>query len=269
MDLPVLKKGEVLELKELTKNQHFTQPPARYSEATLIKVLEKEGIGRPSTYAPILDTIQQRNYVEKDENKRLKPTQTGIMVNEMLEQHFPQIVDIQFTAKMEKELDEIARGKDTWQSTLKDFYMPFEQNLKQKEKTIEKMDLTEETNKICPKCQSQMVIRLGRFGKFYACSGFPNCKHTEPLPKPTLNIECPKCGQGEIMEKTTRSKKTFFGCSNWPKCDFALWDKPINEFCPECRSIMVETKRKQKKCSNPKCASNINARLLKTTKKKA
>ncbi len=206
--------------------------------------------------------------MEKDENKRLKPTQTGVMVNEMLTEHFPEIVDIQFTAKMEEELDEIAQGKDTWQKTLKDFYMPFEKNLKQKEKEVEKKDLTEETDKICPKCQSPMIIRLGRFGKFYACKAFPNCKHTEPIPKPSLGIECPKCGQGEIVEKTTRSKKTFFGCSLWPKCDFALWDKPIDEKCPQCQSIMVENKRKKIVCSNKNCPSIIDAKSTKKLKKK-
>lgn len=268
MDLPKLTKDEILELKELMPNQHFTQPPARYSEATLIKILEKEGIGRPSTYAPILDTIQQRNYVEKDENKRLKPTSTGAMVDKMLLENFPQIVDIQFTAKMEKEFDEIALGKDTWQKTLKDFYMPFEQILKDKEQSVAKMDLTEETDKICPECKGKMIIRLGRYGKFYACSKFPDCKHTEPIRKPTLGIECPKCGQGDLSEKITRTKKIFYGCINWPKCDFALWDKPINEHCLECNSIMVETKTNKKKCSSPDCLTNKNAKSIKTIKEK-
>ena len=267
MELPNLKKNEGLELKELISDQHFTQPPARYSEATLIKVLEKEGIGRPSTYAPILSTIQQRNYTEKDENKKLKPTQMGTMVDTMLLENFPQIVDIQFTAKMEKEFDEVANGKDTFQKTLKDFYMPFEQILKEKEKTVEKLDLTEETDKICPECKNPMVRRMGRFGKFYACSKFPECKHTEPLPKPTLGIECPKCGQGEITEKITKRKKVFYGCSNWPKCDFALWDKPVNKFCPDCNSIMIETKSKIIKCSNKTCPSIINAKENKKLKK--
>lgn len=281
-ELPDLKKNEVLTLEELIPSQHFTQPPARYSEATLIKKLEQEGIGRPSTYAPILDTIQKRNYVQKDENKKLCPTQTGVMVNEMLIQHFPQIVDIQFTAKMEKELDEIADGKDTWQATLKDFYLPFEKNLKTKEKEVAKKDLIEETDKICPQCKNPIVIRLGRYGRFYACSKFPNCKYTENLPKPSLNIKCPKCGQGEIVEKITRSKKIFYGCSKWPKCDFAVWDKPhsieINgkleaELCPRCNSCLVETKPKKvtskktnltsgqktqgTKCSNKNCDFSI------------
>ncbi|MDO8524470.1 MAG: type I DNA topoisomerase [bacterium] len=267
MELPNLKKGEELELKELLSGQHFTQPPARYSEATLIKVLEKEGIGRPSTYAPTLGTIQQRNYTEKDENKKLKPTQIGIMVDTMLLENFPQIVDIQFTAKMEKEFDEVAEGKDTFQKTLKDFYMPFEKILKEKEKTVEKLDLTEKTDKICPECKNPMVLRMGRYGKFYACSKFPECKHTDPLPRPTLNIECPKCGQGQITEKTTKTKKIFYGCSNWPKCDFALWDKPVNQFCPDCHSIMVETKSKIVKCPSKTCPSIINAKENKKLKK--
>ncbi|MFH0739822.1 MAG: type I DNA topoisomerase [bacterium] len=279
-DLPNLDKGEVLELKDLLSNQHFTQPPARYSEATLIKVLEKEGIGRPSTYAPTLSTIQQRNYTEKDENKKLKPTQIGIMVDTMLLANFPQIVDIQFTAKMEKEFDEVANGKDTFQQTLKDFYMPFEKILKDKEKTVEKLDLTEKTDKICPECKNPMVLRMGRFGKFYACSKFPECKHTEPIKKPTLGIECPKCGLGQITEKTTKTKKIFYGCSNWPKCDFALWDKPVNQFCPDCKSIMIETKparnassiadaggSKVIKCPSKTCPSIINAKENKKLKK--
>jgi len=267
IELPNLKRDDILELKELLSGQHFTQPPSRYSEATLIKVLEKEGIGRPSTYAPTLGTIQQRNYTEKDENKKLKPTQIGIMVDDMLLANFPQIVDIQFTAKMEEEFDEVALGKDTFQKTLKDFYMPFEKILKEKEKTVEKLDLTEKTDKICPECKNPMVLRLGRYGKFFACSKFPECKHTEPLPKPTLNIECPKCGQGQITEKTTKTKKIFYGCSIWPKCDFALWDKPVNEFCGDCHSIMIETKSKAIKCPSKTCPSIINAKENKKLKK--
>ncbi len=266
-DLPNLKQGETLELKELLGEQHFTQPTARYSEATLIKVLEKEGIGRPSTYAPTLSTIQQRNYTEKDENKKLKPTQIGTMVDTMLKENFPQIVDIQFTAKMEKEFDEVALGKDTFQQTLKDFYMPFEKILKDKENTVEKLDLTEKTDKICPDCNNPMILRMGRFGKFFACSKFPECKHTEPIKKPTIGIECPKCGQGEIAEKITKTKKIFYGCSNWPKCDFALWDKPVNQFCPDCKSIMIETKSKIIKCPSKTCPSIINAKTNKKLKK--
>ncbi len=250
--LPELKNNELLDLKKLIPDQHFTQPPARYSEASLVKILEKEGIGRPSTYAPILDTIQQRNYVQKNEQRKFEPTKIGSIVNEVLVEHFPKIVDIKFTAKMEKELDEIAEGKDGWVKTLEDFYFPFEKNLKAKEKTVIKKDLTEKTDKKCPKCGEPMIIRLGRFGRFLACSGFPGCKHTEPILKPSLGIKCPKCQKGELTEKRTRKGKVFYACNQWPKCDFALWDKPVNETCPDCKSLLVE-KGKKLACSSKEC----------------
>ena len=259
-NLPILEKNETLNLKALQKEQHFTEGPARYSEATLIKVLEKQGIGRPSTYAPTLDTIQNRNYVEKDDNKRLKPTKIGAVVNELLTEHFPQIVDVEFTAKMEKELDEVAEGKDTWQKTIGDFYTPFEKNLKEKEKIVERKDLTEKTDKVCPECAGPMIIRPGRFGKFFACKNFPKCKHTENIPRPALGVACPKCG-GDIVEKNTKKKKIFYGCSNWPKCDFAAWDKPINQKCEQCGSQMTETKYKKVFCSNKDC---VNAKKTKS-----
>jgi len=253
MDLPPLEKDEILELKELLKEQHFTQPPARYSEATLIKVLEKEGIGRPSTYAPILDTVQRRNYVEKNEDKKFAPTKIGTIVNDILVEHFPKIVDIKFTARMEQELDEIAEGKDSWQKTISDFYAPFAKNLKEKGKSVIKADLTEKTDRLCPQCGGEVIIRLGRFGKFYACSKFPNCKFTENIKKPPLNVQCPKCG-AELVEKNTKKRKIFYGCSNWPDCDFALWDKPTGDKCEKCGSLMVQTIRKQIKCSNKECS---------------
>ena len=252
-ELPPLEKNETLKLIKLITSQHFTQPPPRYSEATLIKTLEKEGIGRPSTYAPILDTIQKRNYVVKNENKKFQPTEIGILVNNILVKHFPKIVDVKFTAQMEENLDEIANGKKDWVKDLREFYEPFEKNLEKKFKEISKIDLTEKTEKICPKCGAKLVIRFGRYGKFYACSNFPKCKYTEPLKKPSLGIKCPKCGKGEIVEKKTRKGKIFYACNRWPKCDFALWDKPIKETCPKCGSLLVETKRKQIKCSNKEC----------------
>ncbi|MDD5750508.1 MAG: DNA topoisomerase, partial [Candidatus Pacebacteria bacterium] len=253
-DLPQLEKNEILELKELLKDQHFTQPPARYSEASLIKILEKEGIGRPSTYAPILDTIQRRNYVEKNQDKRFVPTKIGGVVNDILVEHFPKIVDIHFTAQMEKQFDEIAQGQDSWQKTIGDFYTPFAENLKAKEKEVVKADLTEKTDRKCPECGGDIIIRMGRFGKFYACSKFPNCKFTENIKKPPLEIPCPKCGS-ELVEKNTKKRKIFYGCSKWPDCDFALWDKPTGEKCEECGSLMVQTIRKQIKCSNKECGS--------------
>ena len=253
-DLPLLEKNEALELIKLIPSQHFTQPPPRYNEATLIKVLEENGIGRPSTYAPILSVIQERNYVQKNEQKRFAPTEIGIVVNNLLVDHFPEIVNINFTANMENNLDKIAQGKNEWSRIVKDFYQPFEKNLKQKEKELSKQEIAEEkTNKICPKCESPLIIKLGKFGKFYACKNFPECKYTESLEKKDLGIECSRCKEGKIVEKRTKNKKIFYGCSNWPKCDFALWDKPIDKKCPKCKSLLVETQKKQTKCSNKEC----------------
>lgn len=257
-ELPLLETNEILKLIKLISSQHSTQPPPRYNEATLIKTLEGNGIGRPSTYAPILFTIQERNYVEKNEEKRFKPTEIGIVVNDILVKHFPKIVDIKFTAQMEEDLDEIAQGKKEWIPAIKGFYEPFEENLKQKYQEVSKADLTEKADgKICPKCKAPLLIRFGKFGKFYACSRFPKCKHTESLEKHTLEIKCPKCEKGEITEKRTKKRNIFYGCSRWPKCDFALWDKPTGEKCPKCKSLLMETKRKQVKCSNKECGSEL------------
>jgi len=252
-ELPQLEVNEILELIKLIPSQHFTQPPPRYNEATLIKALEQNGIGRPSTYAPILFTIQERNYIEKDEQRRFKPTEIGTVVNDILVNHFPEIVDIGFTAKMEEDLDEIATGKEKWIKVLNEFYGPFEENLEKKYQEISKKDLIEKTEKICPQCGSKMIIRLGKFGRFYACSNFPKCKYTENLKNNNLGIKCPRCKEGEIIEKRTKKGKIFYGCSNWPNCDFALWDKPTGEICPKCGSLLVETKRKLIKCSNKSC----------------
>jgi DNA topoisomerase-1 len=188
-ELPNLKEKETLELIKLNPNQHFTEPPARYNEASLIKALEKHGIGRPSTYAPTLATIQERNYIAKNDQKRFFPTEMGIIVNDVLVKNFPEIVDIEFTAKMEKELDEIAKGKDTWKKTCKDFYEPFAKNLKEKYEDVPKESMDIKTDKVCPKCSKPMVEKLGRFGRFYACAGFPECKHTESLENEKLNIK--------------------------------------------------------------------------------
>ncbi|MCD6500900.1 type I DNA topoisomerase [bacterium] len=252
VELPSLEVNEILDLKELIPSQHFTQPPPRYSEATLIKTLEKEGIGRPSTYAPILDTIQKRNYVRKNERKKFQPTEIGVLVNDLLVKHFPKIVDIKFTASMEENLDRIASGKENWVKTLNDFYQPFEENLRKKYQEISKKDLIEKTEKVCPKCNSPLVIRWGKFGKFYACSRFPKCKYTQPLPKPTLGIKCPKCKKGEIVEKRSKNGKVFYGCNQWPECDFALWNKPTGETCPKCGALLIK-EGKNIRCSNKDC----------------
>ena len=266
-ELPLLEKNELLKLLKLNPLQHSTQPPARYTEATLIKALESEGIGRPSTYAPTISTIQERNYIEKNERKFFRPTEIGIVVNDLLVKHFPEIVDIKFTASMEEDLDKIADGEKKWVKVLEEFYGPFEKNLEQKYKDVSKKEYTEEpTNKKCPKCGSPLLIRMGRYGKFYACSKFPECKHTESLPQNVLNVKCPKCAdaaskeasfapseRGQLVEKRTSKRKIFYGCNQYPKCDFALWDKPMGEKCPKCNSLLVETKRKQIKCSSKEC----------------
>lgn len=249
-DLPDLKKNEILDLKKLIPNQHFTQPPPRYTEATLIKELEKNGIGRPSTYAPTISIVQQRNYVEKNENKRFYPTEIGTLVIKLLIEHFPDIVDTNFTANMEENLDKIANGKKEWVKVLKDFYNPFADNLKKKDKEIEKR--VEKSDKKCPKCGKTLLIRISRFGKFYGCPGYPKCKFTQPFEVTSL-CKCPKCKKGEIVEKRTKKGKFFYACNCWPKCDFALWDKPTGKNCPECNSLLIQNKKGIIKCSSENC----------------
>jgi len=253
-ELPNLEENDRLTLIKLDPSQHFTEPPARYNEASLIKALEKHGIGRPSTYAPTLATIQARSYIEKNEQKRFFPSEMGIMINDVLVENFPEIVNIEFTAKLEKELDQIAEGKDTLVKTCRDFYIPFSKNLKDKYENVSKKKFAETpTDRKCPKCNSPLIEKMGRFGRFCGCSKFPECKHTEPIKDNGIGIGCPKCKIGEIVSKRTKKAKIFYGCDQFPKCDFATWDKPINEICPECKSILIETKRKQIKCSNKEC----------------
>jgi DNA topoisomerase-1 len=253
--LPQLTKQEALDLIKLKPEQHFTEPPARYTEAGLIKELESNEIGRPSTYAPIITTIQDRNYVQKNEQKRFYPTEIGVMVDTMLLEHFPEIVDVKFTAKMEKELDKVAQGDEPWTTLLEKFYKPFSKNLEAKYTEVEKKKVEAElTDKTCPKCGKPLAVKFGRFGKFLACSGFPDCRHTEPLENKIIKtgVTCPKCEQGEIIGKKTKKGKLFYGCSKWPDCDFALWDKPTGEKCPKCGEMVVE-KNKKTKCSNKNC----------------
>ena len=251
--LPPLEENEILELENLNNEQHFTEPPPRYSDATLIKTLEEHGIGRPSTYAPTLSTIQDRNYAEKNEQKKFKPTEIGITVNDLLTEHFPDIIDLEFTAEMENNLDQIAEGKKEWRPIIKNFYEPFAENLEKKYETVEKRDLTEKTNELCEKCGKIMIIKHGRFGRFIACSGFPDCRSTKPLPPISLNIKCPKCLAGEIIQRKTRKGRIFYGCSRYPDCDLAAWQKPTGQLCIECGAAMVELKNSVK-CSNKNCS---------------
>jgi DNA topoisomerase-1 len=251
--LPVLKQGDQTKLIDLKNLQHFTQPPARYSEAALIKAMEEYGIGRPSTYAPTLSTIQDRNYVKKNEEKKLAPTEIGILVNDLLVEHFPQIVDLNFTAKMESEFDEIAAGKMKWQPMIKEFYGPFEANLKIKEKEIDKKALTEEkTDLICDKCGSPMIVKMGRFGKFVACSNYPACKNIQSMmmtdeeqkAQETTEV-CPKCGAPMIV-KTGRFGK-FLACSKYPECKTTKpIQKSIGMKCPKCNQGDVVVKKSKR-----------------------
>lgn len=265
-ELPSLQKGEVLQLQELTPNQHFTQPPARFSEATLVKELEKNGVGRPSTYATIISTIQTRNYVAKNEQKRLAPTEIGLMVNDLLVEHFPHVVDIGFTAEMEEQFDDIAEGKKEWHEAIKAFWGPFSKNLEEKLEEVESKKMVEETDRACPECGKPLLKRMGRFGPFLACSGFPECRFTEAIRNEEDGpaLPCPKCVVGEIVPKRTRRGKIFYGCNKYPDCDFALWDKPVAEQvsgtakyrvrpCPECESPLVE-KKNAIACSSKECS---------------
>jgi DNA topoisomerase-1 len=252
--LPPLERDEPLDLLGIYPEQHFTQPPPRYTEATLIKALEEKGIGRPSTYAPILSTIQERGYIERLPDRRLKPTELGFLVNDLLVKHFPNEVDVGFTAQMEEQLDKIAEGEANWVQVLRDFYAPFKQTLDRA--TIEMPDVTlpvETTNEVCDKCGAPMVIKRGRFGKFLACSRFPECRNTRNLSasggSAKTGVVCPQCKQGEIVEKRSKKGRVFYSCNRYPECEFALWDKPIQTPCPRCGSLMTLKGKNGVKCT--------------------
>ena len=252
--LPEMKTGDKLKLKELTPNQHFTQPPARYTEPTLIKALDENGIGRPSTYAPILSNILGRDYIER-EKKSLKPTNLGMVVSDLMVEYFDKIVDVKFTAGLEKQLDEIGAGKRGWVDTIKDFYKDFDKLYKKAEDSLEGKRVKvpdEETDVICDKCGRKMVVKSGRFGKFLACPGYPECKNTKPMPEDEVKQPCPKCG-GKLVKKTSKKGKKFYGCSNYPDCDFAAPGIPTGEKCPECGSFIISGVRGRKYCMNSEC----------------
>ena len=254
--LPEMKTGDKLKLKELTPNQHFTQPPARYTEPTLIKALDENGIGRPSTYAPILSNILGRDYIER-EKKSLKPTNLGMVVSDLMVEYFDKIVDVKFTAGLEKQLDEIGAGKRGWVDTIKDFYKDFDKLYKKAEDSLEGKRVKvpdEETDVICDKCGRKMVVKSGRFGKFLACPGYPECKNTKPMPEDEVKQPCPKCG-GKLVKKTSKKGKKFYGCSNYPECDFAAPGIPTGEKCPECGSFIISGVRGRKYCMNSECTT--------------
>lgn len=253
--LTEMAEGEVVKKVTLTPEQHFTQPPARYSEASLIKTLEENGVGRPSTYAPTLDVIQRRYYV-KLAAKRFEPTELGEIVNQLIVEFFPDIVDVKFTADMEDKLDQIEIGKEAWQNVIDQFYKPFVKELTKAETEIEKIQIKDEPAGFdCELCGHPMVIKLGRFGKFYACSNFPECHHTKAITK-EIGVSCPACQQGQVIERKTKRNRIFYGCDRYLECDFTSWDLPVGRSCPKSGDYLVEKKirgGKQVVCSNEAC----------------
>src|SRR5580700_2672576 len=239
--LPELDEDEALECRKLEPKQHFTEPPPRYTEAALVKALEDNGIGRPSTYSTIVETIQARGYVTQQE-RRFMPTPIGSAVNDLLVEHFPKIVNLDFTARMEGDLDRVAEGNEDWVALLRRFYGPFESELEAAEKKLPRLELRDEpTDEICPTCGRPMVIKHGRFGKFISCSGYPECKTTKPIVKET-GAACPRCA-GAIVERRSKKGRVFYGCANYPKCDFISWDAVVPERCPACGSHVLAKRR--------------------------
>lgn len=252
--LPVLSKGEELKMSKIESSQHFTEPPARYTEASLIKAMEEGGIGRPSTYAPTITTILSRNYISR-KGKVIFPTELGTVIADLMKEYFSDIVDIEFTANMEEKLDGIEDGKVDWVKIIRDFYGPFEKTLKNAEDAIGKIKIQDEVSDVpCEKCGRMMVYKMGRYGKFLACPGFPECRNAKPIVK-ELGINCPLCG-GKILIKKSKKGKVYYGCEHNPDCGFMTWDTPLEQKCPKCGKIMLENKFRGKKriyCSDEKC----------------
>ncbi len=263
--LPALREGQTLSAEKLEPKQHFTAPPPRFTEAMLVKTLEEKGVGRPSTYAPIVDTIIGRGYVVR-EDKHFYPTELGMVVVNLLKEGFPDIIDIDFTAGMEALLDEVEEGKRNWRQIVSEFYQPFAQELAKAEAELEKVDLEPEySGDNCELCGRPMVYKLGRYGKFLACSGFPDCRNTKPIVI-SAGVKCLACG-GEIIQRKSRGGRVFYGCSNYPQCKFVSWDKPIEEACPECGKQLAEKNLRsgqtQKVCPNADCPSNAHKKKRK------
>lgn len=260
--LPEMKEGDRLSLRSLEPNQHFTQPPARYTEPTLIKALDENGIGRPSTYAPIISNILNRDYIER-EKKSLKPTHLGMVVVDLMVEYFKRIFDVKFTAGLEKQLDQIGAGERGWIDTISDFYADFDKLYKAAEASLDgkRVEIpVEESDVVCDKCGRKMVIKSGRFGKFLACPGYPECKNTKPLPEDEITQPCPKCGGKLIKRHTKQGGKAFYGCSNYPECDFAASGLPTGEICPECGGYIISAARGRKYCNNHDCPSRVRGR---------
>ncbi|WP_186802350.1 type I DNA topoisomerase [Staphylococcus pasteuri] len=250
--LPKLEQGDKVTATQIEPAQHFTQPPPRFTEARLVKTLEELKIGRPSTYAPTIDTIQKRNYVKLD-SKRFMPTELGEIVYEQVKDYFPEIIDVEFTVNMETLLDKIAEGDTNWRKVVGDFYNSFKQDVERAEEEMEKIEIKDEpAGEDCEVCGSPMVIKMGRYGKFMACSNFPDCRNTKAIVK-TIGVKCPTCKDGDVVERKSKKNRIFYGCSNYPECEFISWDKPIGRDCPKCNHYLVEKKKgrsSQVTCSN-------------------
>ncbi len=247
--IPPLDVEDLLDLIQLLPDQHFTQPPARYSDASLIRAMEEYGIGRPSTYASILSTLQQRGYVAR-RRRRLNPTETGVLVNDLLVENFPDLINVDFTAEMEDDLDKVAEGKRDWVELMREFYGPFEAALERAEEAIPKIDQTEYVGRKCPECgDGDLIVRWGRYGKFIGCTNFPDCHHTEPwLDK--IGVKCPDCEVGEVVRRRTKRGRPFYGCSTWPECEFTSWNRPLTTPCPECGGLLLAKNQSTAVCRN-------------------
>ncbi|MDZ5781797.1 type I DNA topoisomerase [Marinococcus luteus] len=242
--LPDLQEGQMVTRTDMEENQHFTQPPPRYTEARLVRTMEEMGIGRPSTYAPTLDTVQRRNYVALEE-KRFVPTELGEIVMDLVVEFFPEILDVEFTAKMENDLDYIEEGKQNWIEIIDEFYQGFEPRLKKAEEEMEEVEIKDEpAGEDCEQCGHPMVYKMGRYGKFMACSNFPECRNTKAIVK-DIGVKCPKCKEGNVVERRSKKKRIFYGCDRYPDCEFVSWDKPIARPCPKCENMLVEKKTKK------------------------
>lgn len=236
--LPPLQSGDRVQTDNIDPKQHFTQPPPRYTEARLVRALEEMGIGRPSTYAPTLETIQKRGYVALEEKKFI-PTELGELVVQLMEEFFPEILDVEFTAHMEEELDHVEDGKEDWVKVLDQFYSSFKKRLDVAEEEMKEIEIQDEvSDEICEKCGKHLVYKMGRFGKFLACSGFPDCRNTKPIVK-DIGVTCPKCGEGKIIERRSKKGRVFFGCDKYPGCEFVSWDRPVEKKCPQCQGMLI------------------------------
>ncbi|XEC97098.1 type I DNA topoisomerase [Paenibacillus tarimensis] len=242
--LPPLKSGDKAAREEIEPKQHFTQPPPRYTEARLVRTLEELGIGRPSTYAPTLETIQKRGYVAIEE-KKFVPTELGELVIQLMEEFFPEILDVEFTAHMEGDLDHVEEGTQDWVKLLSSFYNSFEKRLEVAEEEMKEVEIQDEiSDELCEKCGKHLVYKMGRFGKFLACSGFPDCRNTKPIVK-DIGVECPKCSEGKIIERRSKKGRIFYGCDQYPGCEFVSWDKPVGKPCPKCGQFLVEKRNRR------------------------